>query len=61
VESRQDLEWTRREANNGVYAADFIQAVFWCAVPEIRDALADISKRTNDSKIKAALGRKNSP
>jgi HEAT repeat protein len=46
--------WMKREVKNGVYADHFIQAVSWCKLPAIQEALADIAKRTDDPDIKAA-------
>src|SRR5204863_205433 len=34
---------------------DFLEAVGWCTDPAIKDALADIVKRTDDPAIKAAI------
>ncbi len=33
----------------------FIQAVSWCRVPVIQEALTDIAKRTNDQEIKKVI------
>jgi HEAT repeat protein len=42
----------KREVNNGVRTVNFIRAVSWCQAPEIKKALADIGKRTDDPGIK---------
>jgi hypothetical protein len=39
-------------------AAEFIKAVSWCGEPEIKKALDDIAKRTDDKEIKEALKNK---
>lgn len=44
-----------RDVKNGVRTAEFIEAVSWCKAAPIREALADISKRTDDPYIKEAL------
>ena len=46
--------WMLNEVKNGVRTIDFIQAVAWCKLPAIQEALADIAKRTDDPDIKAA-------
>jgi HEAT repeat protein len=53
-------EWMKCEVKNGVRTIDFIQAVSWCQLPAIQEALADIAKRTDDPHIKAAatVGKK---
>jgi hypothetical protein len=53
---REGDEWMLREVRNGVRTAEFIEAVAWCEHPDIRSALADIAKRTNDKEIAEALG-----
>jgi HEAT repeat protein len=45
----------KRDVKNGVSTRDFIQAVAWCEAPEIREALADLAKRTDDPDIKEVL------
>jgi HEAT repeat protein len=56
VQLRRDTDrWAEREVKNGVSTRDFIKAVAWCQAPDIRKALADIAKRTDDSAIKEAL------
>jgi hypothetical protein len=40
---------------NGVITDDFIKAVAWCEAPDIREALADIARRTDDPAIKKVL------
>jgi hypothetical protein len=59
----QEVDWMKREVKNGVRTAEFIQAVSWCTAPAIREALADVAKRTNDPAIKVALegGREKNP
>jgi hypothetical protein len=47
--------WIQREARNGVRTVDFIKAVAWSEDPDIRSALVDIAKRTNDKTISEAL------
>lgn len=56
VRSRaSDYDWAKREVKNGVRTADFIKAVAWSQAPAIREALADIAKRTDDETIRKAL------
>ncbi|HKB36347.1 MAG TPA: hypothetical protein VKD72_07835, partial [Gemmataceae bacterium] len=55
VQKAGDSAWRKREVKNGVRTADFIKAVSWCKAPPIKDALADIARRTNDPDIKAEL------
>jgi len=45
----------KREVKNGVRTVDFIKAVRWSKEPVIREALADIAKRTDDPDIKDTL------
>jgi len=45
----------KREVKNGVDMIDFIKAVSWCQVPSIKEALADVAKRTGDPAIKKLL------
>jgi hypothetical protein len=44
-----------REVKNGVRTADFIKAVAWCKAPAIREALAELARRTDDPEIKEVL------
>jgi HEAT repeat protein len=53
-----ESEWMKRDVMNGVRTTEFIRAVSWCTAPPIKEALADIIKRTNDPHIKAAAERR---
>jgi hypothetical protein len=53
--------WRERETSNGVRTDYFIKAVSWCKEPAIRAALADISRRTTDREIRAALPASDGP
>lgn len=44
-----------REVRNGVRTADFIKAVTRCKEPALREALAELARRTNDPEIKKVL------
>jgi HEAT repeat protein len=57
VKSAEESERMKREVKNGVDVPDFIDAVSWCADPAIKEALADIAKKTNDRAIRGALKR----
>jgi hypothetical protein len=46
--------WKRRDAKNGVRTDEFIKAVAWCRAAPIREALAEIAKKTDDPAIKEA-------
>jgi hypothetical protein len=63
VRYAEKVGWIEREERNRVRTADFIKAVSWCTSVAIKDALADIAKRTNDQSIKEALdhGRAKTP
>jgi hypothetical protein len=52
---RDTDSWSKREVKNGVITDDFIKAVAWCEAPDIREALADIARRTDDPAIKKVL------
>lgn len=41
----------KREVANGVRTKDFIKAVAWSDLPEIREAIMDIARRSDDSEI----------
>lgn len=47
--------WMAREVKNRVMTAEFIQAITWSTAPAIKEALADIAKRTDDPAVKEAL------
>jgi HEAT repeat protein len=49
--------WTsdQRDDKNGVATLQFIEAAAWCREPVIKEALADIAKRTDDPDIKRVL------
>ena len=51
-------KWMRREVKNGVTTTDFIEAVAWCEETVVREALADVVRRSNDASVKAAASRK---
>jgi hypothetical protein len=53
-----DPEWMKREVKNGVRTTHFIKAVSWCTATPIKEALADIARRTDDPEIKAAAERR---
>ncbi|HUR55756.1 MAG TPA: HEAT repeat domain-containing protein [Gemmataceae bacterium] len=48
-------DWIQREAKNAVRTCDFVRAVAWCRAAPIRDALAEIAKKTDDLTVKAAI------
>ena len=45
----------QRDVKNRVETVAFIQSVTWCQSIPIREALADIAKRTDDPQIKKVL------
>jgi HEAT repeat protein len=45
----------RRDVKNGVRTVEFVKAVAWCREPSIKEALADIAKRTDDPEIKKMI------
>ena len=45
----------QRDVKNRVATVAFIEAVTWCQATAIREALADIAKRTDDPQIKKLL------
>jgi hypothetical protein len=57
VKAAKGDDWTKREVKNGVDTLEFIRSVSWCKEPRIQEALAGISKRTDDKRIKEALGQ----
>jgi hypothetical protein len=48
-------DWIDREVKNRVRTVEFIKTVAWCTARPIREALAEIAKRTDDPEIKEAL------
>ncbi len=56
VKAAKGDDWTKREVKNGVDTLEFIRSLSWCKEPRIQEALVGISKRTNDKRIKEALG-----
>jgi HEAT repeat protein len=47
--------WIQREVKNGVRTSEFVKAVAWCRAAPIREALAEIARKTDDPVIKEAL------
>ena len=45
----------QRDVKNRIATVAFIEAVLWCQAATIREALADIAKRTDDPQIKKVL------
>jgi hypothetical protein len=56
VAARKGIDdWIKREVKNGVRTTEFIEAVSWCKAAPVREALADITRRTDDPEVKKAL------
>jgi HEAT repeat protein len=55
VKAADGDDWKKREAKNGVQTYQFIRSVSWCKEPRIQEALAGISKRTDDPSLKEAI------
>jgi hypothetical protein len=53
-----DDKWMLREVKNGARTSEFIEAVAWCDEPNVRAALGDVARRSNDAQIKKAASRK---
>jgi hypothetical protein len=47
--------WMLRDVKNGAYTLDFIKAVAWCKAAPVREALAEIAKKTDEPAIKVAI------
>jgi HEAT repeat protein len=50
--------WMLQDVKNRVRTVEFVKAVSWCKATAIRNALAEIEKKTDDPAIKKAAGGK---